>query len=232
MKKLVVLFLAVTSLVSARGFLFWGDENESKGEIIAQQQASNQRWERIKELEKRISFDRDKTRLERNYKEYKKEFDLYMEELKSSPEQLFNIGDYYFKDGRYEKAYEVFSKDDTNIKNVFGAATTAKFLNNNEVALNLYSQAISMDPNFYESYLGRGIINRNIGNYNEAINDLKKYMEYKKDESAYMGLGELYMLTNNYAEAKNILEIGRNRYPHSVVIKDMLIRTYAELKNN
>lgn len=89
-----------------------------------------------------------------------------------------------------------------------------------------------MAPNFYESYLGRGIVNRNIGNYSEAINDFKKYMEYKKDESVYVGLGDVYMVTGNYEEAKKILEVARNRYPNSKVIKDMLIRTYAELKNN
>ena len=87
-----------------------------------------------------------------------------------------------------------------------------------------------MAPNFYESYLGRGIVNRNIGNYSEAINDFKKYMEYKKDESVYTGLGDVYMVTGNYEEAKKILEVARNRYPNSKVIKDMLIRTYAELK--
>ena len=57
-------------------------------------------------------------------------------------------------------------------------------------------------------------------------------MEYKKDESVYTGLGDVYMVTGNYEEAKKILEVARNRYPNSKVIKDMLIRTYAELKNN
>jgi TolA-binding protein len=48
----------------------------------------------------------------------------------------------------------------------------------------------------------------------------------------YTGLGDVYMVTGNYEEAKKILEVARNRYPNSKVIKDMLIRTYAELKNN
>ena len=154
-----------------------------------------------------------------------------MEYLKQNSEELFNVGDYYFKDGRYEKAYEIFSQDSTNLKNIFGAATTARFLNENNTALKLYTQAISMDPNFFESYLGRGIVNRNIGNYSEAIADFKKYMEYKKDEAGYTGLGDVYMKIENYQEAKKILEIGRNRNHNSKVIKDMLIITYAELKN-
>ncbi|WP_294703012.1 tetratricopeptide repeat protein [uncultured Fusobacterium sp.] len=233
MKKIIGIFIVLTSLAYGEGFLFWGNsetaEEKAQRELIKQEMS--QRWEKIKELDKKISYDKNKENLEKNYKEYKKEFDIYMEYLKQNSEELFNVGDYYFKDGRYEKAYEIFSQDSTNLKNIFGAATTARFLNENNTALKLYTQAISMDPNFFESYLGRGIVNRNIGNYSEAIADFKKYMEYKKDEAGYTGLGDVYMKIENYQEAKKILEIGRNRYPNSKVIKDMLIRTYAELKN-
>ena len=231
MKKIIGVFILLTSLAYAEGFSFFGN-SEEEAKLEAQKQEMVLRWEKIKELDKKISYDKDKGRLERNYKEYKKEFDIYMEYLKQNSEELFKVGDYYFRDGRYEKAYEVFSQDKTNLKNIFGAATTARFLNEYDKALSLYTQAINMAPSFYESYLGRGIVNRNIGNYSEAINDFKKYMEYKKDESVYTGLADVYVVTGNYEEAKKILEVARNRYPNSKVIKDMLIRTYAELKNN
>lgn len=231
MKKIVSLLFLMGSLVYGEGFLFWKGNSE-KEKVDVSRQEMNQRWERIKELDQQISFDRDKWRLQKNYKEYKKEFDIYMDYLQNNSNELFNVGDYYFKNGRYEKAYEVFSRDNTNIKNVFGAATSARFLNDNENALRLYTQSIEMDPNFYEAYLGRGVINRNIGNYSEAINDFNKYMKYRQDEAVYTGLGDVYMITKNYGEAKNILEVGRNRYPNSKVIRDMLIRLYAELKNN
>ncbi|MGY0394130.1 MULTISPECIES: tetratricopeptide repeat protein [unclassified Fusobacterium] len=231
MKKIVSLLFLMGSLVYGEGFLFWKGDSE-KEKVDVSRQEMNQRWERIKELDQQISFDRDKWRLQKNYKEYKKEFDIYMDYLQNNSNELFNVGDYYFKNGRYEKAYEVFSRDNTNIKNVFGAATSARFLNDNENALRLYTQSIEMDPNFYEAYLGRGVINRNIGNYSEAINDFNKYMKYRQDEAVYTGLGDVYMITKNYGEAKNILEVGRNRYPNSKVIRDMLIRLYAELKNN
>lgn len=231
MKKIVSLLFLIGNLVYGEGFLFWKGDSEKEKVDVSRQEMS-QRWERIKELDQQISFDRDKWRLQKNYKEYKKEFDIYMDYLQNNSNELFNVGDYYFKNGRYEKAYEVFSRDNTNIKNIFGAATSARFLNDNENALRLYTQSIEMDPNFYEAYLGRGVINRNIGNYSEAINDFNKYMKYRQDEAVYTGLGDVYMITKNYGEAKNILEVGRNRYPNSKVIKDMLIRLYAELKNN
>lgn len=232
MKKIIGVFILLTSLAYGEGFLFWGGDSEERARLEKERQEMTLRWEKIKELDKKLSYDRNKENLERNYREYKKEFNIYMEYLKKDSEELFKVGDYYFKDGRYEKAYEVFSQDKTNLKNIFGAATTARFLEENERALKLYTEAIAMAPNFYESYLGRGIVNRDLGNYSEAISDFKKYMEFRQDEAVYTGLGDLYMKLENYQEAKGILEVARNRYPNSQVIRDMLIRVYAELKNS
>lgn len=231
MKKILGVFILITSLVYGEGLLFWNENSEEKAQIEAKKQEMALRWKKIKELDKKISFDKNKENLEKNYKKYVEEFNIYLEYIKQDSEELFKVGDYYFKDGRYEKAYEVFSQDNTNLKNVFGAATTARFLSEYDKSLKLYTQAINMAPDFYESYLGRGIVNRNIKNYSEAIEDFKKYMEYKKDEAVYTGLGDVYMVTGNYQEAKKVLEVARNRYPNSKVIKDMLIRVYAELKS-
>ena len=231
MKRILGVFILITSLVYGEGLLFWNENSEEKAQIEAKKQEMALRWEKIKELDKKISFDKNKENLEKNYKKYVEEFNIYLEYIKQDSEELFKVGDYYFKDGRYEKAYEVFSQDNKNLKNVFGAATTARFLSEYDKSLKLYTQAINMAPDFYESYLGRGIVNRNIKNYSEAIEDFKKYMEYKKDEAVYTGLGDVYMVTGNYQEAKKVLEVARNRYPNSKVIKDMLIRVYAELKS-
>lgn len=231
MKRILGVFILITSLVYGEGLLFWNENSEEKAQIEAKKQEMALRWKKIKELDKKISFDKNKENLEKNYKKYVEEFNIYLEYIKQDSEELFKVGDYYFKDGRYEKAYEVFSQDNTNLKNVFGAATTARFLSEHDKSLKLYTQAINMAPDFYESYLGRGIVNRNIKNYSEAIEDFKKYMEYKKDEAVYTGLGDVYMVTGNYQEAKKVLEVARNRYPNSKVIKDMLIRVYAELKS-
>lgn len=231
MKRILGVFILITSLVYGEGLLFWNENSEEKAQIEAKKQEMALRWKKIKELDKKISFDKNKENLEKNYKKYVEEFNIYLEYIKQDSEELFKVGDYYFKDGRYEKAYEVFSQDNTNLKNVFGAATTARFLSEYDKSLKLYTQAINMAPDFYESYLGRGIVNRNIKSYSEAIEDFKKYMEYKKDEAVYTGLGDVYMVTGNYQEAKKVLEVARNRYPNSKVIKDMLIRVYAELKS-
>ena len=103
MKKIIGVFILLTSLAYGEGFLFFGNNSEEREKLETQKQEMTLRWEKIKELDKKISFDKDKENLEKNYKEYKKEFDIYMEYLKQDSEELFKVGDYYFRDGRYEK---------------------------------------------------------------------------------------------------------------------------------
>lgn len=226
MKKLLISLIAVTLM----SFAYGEDTNFYEENNNFTQQDMEMRWERIKQLDNKMLFDPDKRRLKATHDLYEQEFAIYMEYLKQNPERLFQVGDYYFRDGRYDKAYQVFSQDSTNLKNIFGAATSARFLNDTTNALRLYNEAIDKNPNFYESYLGRGIIKRNMGNYEGAISDFKKYMEYSPNESVYLGLGDTYMISERYVEAKNILEMGRNKFPNSVLIREMLMKAYGKLK--
>ena len=137
MKRILGVFILITSLVYGEGLLFWNENSEEKAQIEAKKQEMALRWKKIKELDKKISFDKNKENLEKNYKKYVEEFNIYLEYIKQDSEELFKVGDYYFKDGRYEKAYEVFSQDNTNLKNVFAAATTARFLSEYDKSLKL-----------------------------------------------------------------------------------------------
>lgn len=55
-------------------FYFLEINSEEREKLETQKQEMALRWEKIKELDKKISFDKDKENLEKNYKEYKKEF--------------------------------------------------------------------------------------------------------------------------------------------------------------
>lgn len=198
--------------------------------MTEEQQEMSQRWERIKKMDAQITYQPDKEVLRQIHDDYDNEFKIYMEYLKENPSELFRVGDYYFRSGRYEKAYEVFSQNTGDVKSMFGAATAARFLADNVNALKFYNEIIEKNPKFYEAYLGRGIINRNMGNYEGAISDFKKYMEFVQDESVYLGLGDSYLASGKYAEAKNILEIGRSKFPQSSLIKEMLMKAYSNLK--
>lgn len=232
MKKLLI-----SIFIAAIFSVVYGEETykfyNSNGEIItlnSEDIEMQNRWQKIKEMDAKIMFQPDKAKLRAIHDEYVEEFNIYMEYLKKNPEKLFTTGDYYFRSGRYEKSFEVFSQDETNVKNLFGAATSARFLNDNINALKFYNKAIEKNPDFFESYLGRGIVNRNVGNYDGAISDFMKYMEYRQDESVYLGLGDTYTVAGRFEEAKNILEKGRSKYPGSDLIKEMLMRVYAKLK--
>ncbi|WP_410208333.1 tetratricopeptide repeat protein [Fusobacterium sp.] len=232
MKKLLISMLVMSMVNITYGEQLYKFYN-SKGEVITldgKDMEMQNRWQKIKEMDARMMFEPDKNRLKAIHDEYEKEFEIYMEYLKKNSERLFIAGDYYFRSGRYEKSFEVFSQDEKNVKNLFGAATSARFLNDNINALKYYNKAIDKNPDFYESYLGRGIVNRNVGNYDGAVSDFMKYMEYKQDESVYLGLGDTYMASGRFVEAKNVLEKGRSKFPESGLIKEMLMRVYAKLK--
>ena len=131
---------------------------------------------------------------------------------------------------QYERARKIFSMDKTDIRNVFGAATTSRFLGRHEEAISLYNDTLNIDSSFYEAYLGRGIANRNLQNYDSALNDFRQYLNYRQDEYVYAGMGDIYMATENYTEARNILEKGRSLYPGSKIIRELLVKVYAKIK--
>lgn len=187
------------------------------------------RWERIKKLESQIEYTPNKVTLNNIYKEYKREFNEYINSIRDDSEKIFSLGDYYFKNSRYDKALEVFSLDNTNIKNIFGSATCARFLNKNEEALNYYNLGISKNPNFYELYLGRGIVNRDMKRYNEAVNDFRVYLSSVGGVEGYIGLADTYMAMGMMKDAKNILEMGRSRFPDSKIMADMLNIVYSKI---
>lgn len=235
MKKIIIslgiLILTVTAY--SENFIFVG--NDGNTQVEQQDQNSydfemQNLWNKIKKMDAQISHQPDKEKLEKIHDEYVEDFNKYLEYLKKNPELLFKKGDYYFRMARYDKALKVFAADETNIKNLFGAATCARFLNKNMRALEYYNKVIEKDRNFYEAYLGRGIINRNIGNYEGAISDFNNYLSYSQEESVYLGLGDTYAAAGRYREAKNIMEEGRRKYPDSQLIKELLNRIYTKLK--
>jgi len=82
MKRILGVFILITSLVYGEGLLFWNENSEEKAQIEAKKQEMALRWKKIKELDKKISFDKNKENLEKNYKKYVEEFNIYLEYIK------------------------------------------------------------------------------------------------------------------------------------------------------
>lgn len=161
-------------------------------------------------------------------KYYEKAFNEYLEKISDNSEKIYQLGNQYFINRRYEKARDIFSKNIDTIDNLFGAAITNRFLGYDRTAIDYYSEIIYREPKIAEPYLGRGICYRNLGQYKEALSDFLKYKSMKNTEEAYTSLGNIYILREEYEKAQRILQEGRVLYPNSKLINDLLIRAYAK----
>ena len=187
------------------------------------------RNEALRNIDAKMDAERDRGRLKKLHNQFEEELKNYVESVNGNAEIIFQLGNQYFRMNQYERARKIFSMDKTDIRNVFGAATTSRFLGRNEEAISLYNDTLNIDSSFYEAYLGRGIANRNLQNYDSALNDFRQYLNYKQ-EYVYAGMGDIYMATENYTEARNILEKGRSLYPNSKIIRELLVKVYAKIK--
>ncbi|MFR3817821.1 MAG: tetratricopeptide repeat protein [Fusobacterium varium] len=188
------------------------------------------RNEALRNIDAKMDAERDRGRLKKLHNQFEEELKNYVESVNGNAEIIFQLGNQYFRMNQYERARKIFSMDKTDIRNVFGAATTSRFLGRNEEAISLYNDTLNIDSSFYEAYLGRGIANRNLQNYDSALSDFTQYLNYKQDEYVYAGMGDIYMATENYTEARNILEKGRSLYPNSKIIRELLVKVYAKIK--
>lgn len=184
----------------------------------------------LRSIEGQMSSVKDAGRRAELTQQYNSAYRSYLNSIQGNPEQIFSFGESLFADGKYEKAREVFSKDVKSIKNLFGAATTSRFLGDDALAVDYYSEVLDRNPKFYEANLGRGICYRNLGQYDKALSDLQIYMQNKPTMEIYMGLGDLYMLMGRVEDAKRILEAGRAKYPNSSEIRELLVTVYSKGK--
>ena len=184
----------------------------------------------LKKIDDQMTKERDRQRLKKLNIQFEEALNEYIESTNRNSNMIFQLGDQYFRMNQLERAEKIFAIDKSDIRNVFGAATTARFLGKNQEAISRYDEVLNMNPSFYEAYLGRGIANRNLKNYDSAISDFREYLEYKQDEYVYAGIGDIYMATDRYAEAKNILEQGRGLFPNSKILRELLSKVYGKVK--
>lgn len=189
--------------------------------------------ERILTLEQLIEREtKSQWRKERYKEEYYQVYKGYLEMTNyGNSEEIFKLGNEYFKDDLYEQARDIFLKDrNENIKNLFGAATTTRFLGEYRKSASLYTRVLNVDPNFYEAYLGRGSAYQLSGDLNQGIKDMEKYLEYKQDKDVYIAIANMYMSLERYSSAKSVLERASSNYPSSQEIRDLLVEVYSKLQ--
>lgn len=133
---------------------------------------------------------------------------------------IFLLGNQYFKMGKYEKAFKVFSRGNTT-KNYFGAATTSRLMGDYEVALEYYNRiGKGTDKKMSgEFYLGRGLAYRGLQNYQNAISDLRQYLNYSRSENLYITIAAMHAKLGEYEQAVTLLE----RAPKTNTVNNMLL---------
>jgi len=103
------------------------------------------------------------------------------------------------------------------------AKTTTEYLNtakhlvstgNVSEALNVYSEALSHDPNNFLIYVRRAILYINIGKTENAIEDFTSLIKINPNfEQAYLKRGKLYLQLAEFEKAKNDLEYYKQLKP-------------------
>ena len=106
--------------------------------------------------------------------QYDKVLKQYLEANSYESDRIFYLANEYMLLNNYDRANKIFLKDNKDIKNIFGAATTYRFMGQNQNAIDKYDQVIFNNPSFAEAYLGRGLAYRNMDKYEEAEKDLKR----------------------------------------------------------
>lgn len=191
-------------------------------------QPEDRRPAEIAALENAITKETVREKITPMMRYYENSFKKHIENISSNPEKIYLLGNQYFINKKYERAKDIFSKNIDTADNLFGAAVTNRFLGYDKTAIDYYSEVIYLEPNLAEPYLGRGICYRNIGRYREALADFLKYKSMKNTEEAYTALGNIYILREEYSQAKQILTEGRMLYPNSKLISELLVKAYAK----
>lgn len=242
----ILLMLSLVSYVNANNSireiepLFEADKNSVSQEISnsfqtsssteiqnkIQQPEVNQiyeyRPETLREIDKKIAVPANRGILKSLNAEYDKELLNYLESINYDSERIFFMANQYMMMNNYSKANKIFILDSRDLKNVFGAATTYRFMGKNMEAIQKYNEAISINSSFSESYLGRALANRNLDNYESAINDLKKYISMTSSMEGYAALGDIYFKLGRKKDAYDIVASGLNRYPDSELLKKLI----------
>jgi len=164
--------------------------------------------------------------------EYFQEFETYIKrEGYSNSETIYTLGKIYMNDKSFERAYNIFRKDENrDYRNSFGAATTARFLGKYEIAIKYYKSTLDEKPDFYPVYIGLGSAYQLEKSYDEAIENYNKYLKYVNDPNVYVSISNIYMAKNDYESAKNILEEGLRKNANNGKIREKLAEVYRILK--
>ena len=158
--------------------------------------------------------------------------DIVWQENPMDSDEIFAQGNEFFKQKKYAEALATFEKDRSgNIKNLFSAATIARFLKEYEKSIKYYNKVLAINPDFYEAYLGLSESYLKLNNSEKRAENLKIYLSYKPDERVYYALANIYYSSvyRDYKAVRVILLEGLEYFPESKALGDLLKETNKKL---
>lgn len=197
---------------------------ESEEEKVAPQTTNSffeYRPQALIDLDNQIAIPANRGRLRELNAQYDNVLKQYLEAHSYESDRIFYLANEYMLLNNYDRANKIFLKDNKDIKNIFGAATTYRFMGQNQNAIDKYDQVIFNNPSFAEAYLGRGLAYRNMDKYEEAEKDLKNYLALTSSHEAYVALADVYFKLGKNKEAYNIANQGLAKYGNSKILKTL-----------
>lgn len=96
----------------------------------------------------------------------------------------------------------------------------------------MFKECQQLDEGDWEVYFYKGMSNKYIRNYQEAISNFKQALEIYQSENIYLELGRVYQLTNSYQDALEIYAEGLNTYPENSELLTTIGLLYIRLGQN
>jgi tetratricopeptide (TPR) repeat protein len=117
-------------------------------------------------------------------------------------------------------------------KKYFSAAEKFREANNIKDAIDNYSKAIDLDPNFEKAYIARALCYEKQNRKEEAIEDYKKLIIFSpKEKELYYNAGRLYSEIGKYADADQMLRKALERDNGYQEAIDLEIQTIYKTKD-
>lgn len=99
-------------------------------------------------------------------------------------------------------------------------------------AINDYTKAVGMDPNYVKAYTGRAVCYEALNKKSEAADDYKRATVFApKEKELYYNAGRLFYDIEKYSDADAMLKVALERDKEYVEAIDIRIKTLTKLKN-
>ena len=130
------------------------------------------------------------------------------------------LGDYYMRQDRVQKAIEHYEKalemDYLLIQAYSNLATAYNISGKNEKAVSVLNRLIELEPEYGRAYYLHGLLMHELGNETDAINDLEQAIRFDAGNFRYYyNLSNMYLQTGKLKEAEETIDKGLKIEPSS-----------------